>query len=96
MHAPHTGDVVKISSLKESYYAGEFTGGRRFVAPVAAAAERTPQVSAAQAVEHRAEADAVRIAQAALDEDAAAVRNPNTALFRALERQERGKGSPAG
>jgi hypothetical protein len=29
LHAPHTGDVVKISSLKEPYYAREFTGGRR-------------------------------------------------------------------
>src|SRR3954449_6389874 len=28
--APHTGDVVKISSLKEPYYAQQFTGGRRF------------------------------------------------------------------
>ena len=30
IHAPHTGDVVKISSLNESYYADQFTGGRRF------------------------------------------------------------------
>ena len=30
IHAPHTGDVVKISSLKESYYAEQFAGGRRF------------------------------------------------------------------
>lgn len=29
IHAPHTGDVVKISSLNESYYAGEFCGARR-------------------------------------------------------------------
>jgi murein DD-endopeptidase MepM/ murein hydrolase activator NlpD len=31
LHAPHTGDVVKISSLNESYYAGQFAGGRRVV-----------------------------------------------------------------
>ena len=49
IHAPHTGDVVKISSLNESYYAQQFDGGRRLdtaagaaepaaAAPVAAAA----------------------------------------------------------
>jgi cell wall-associated NlpC family hydrolase len=29
IHAPHTGDVVKISSLKESYYAGAYSEARR-------------------------------------------------------------------
>jgi peptidoglycan DL-endopeptidase CwlO len=29
VHAPHTGDVVKISSLDESWYASTFDGGRR-------------------------------------------------------------------
>jgi hypothetical protein len=29
IHAPHTGDVVKISSLTDSYYMGRFMGGRR-------------------------------------------------------------------
>jgi cell wall-associated NlpC family hydrolase len=29
LHAPHTGDVVKISSLSDSYYASQFAGGRR-------------------------------------------------------------------
>ena len=29
LHAPHTGDSVKISSLRESYYAGQFAGARR-------------------------------------------------------------------
>ena len=29
LHAPHTGDVVKISSLNDSYYAHQFAGGRR-------------------------------------------------------------------
>lgn len=29
IHAPHTGDVVKISSLNEPYYAQQFAGGRR-------------------------------------------------------------------
>jgi cell wall-associated NlpC family hydrolase len=29
IHAPHTGDVVKISSLSESWYAGTYAGARR-------------------------------------------------------------------
>ncbi len=29
LHAPHTGDVVKISSLDDAYYAEQFAGGRR-------------------------------------------------------------------
>jgi cell wall-associated NlpC family hydrolase len=29
IHAPHTGDVVKISSLSESWYAGTYVGARR-------------------------------------------------------------------
>lgn len=31
IHAPHTGDVIKISSLSEPYYAGQFAGGRRVI-----------------------------------------------------------------
>jgi cell wall-associated NlpC family hydrolase len=30
LHAPHTGDVVKISSLSDPYYAQQFAGGSRF------------------------------------------------------------------
>src|SRR5262245_37210634 len=37
IHAPHTGDVVKVSSLNERYYAEQFTGGRRFAQAVAGA-----------------------------------------------------------
>lgn len=29
IHAPHTGDVIKISSLNDAYYAKQFAGGRR-------------------------------------------------------------------
>jgi cell wall-associated NlpC family hydrolase len=99
IHAPHTGDVVKVSSLKDSYYAREFTGGRRFDAAGTGGAHnlegaQASAARAAQAAEQRAQAEAIRIAQAALDSDAAAVHNPNTALFRALVRQERGKGDP--
>ena len=31
IHAPHTGDVVKISSLSESYYAANWVGARRVI-----------------------------------------------------------------
>jgi len=31
VHAPHTGDVVKISSLDESWYASSFVGARRIL-----------------------------------------------------------------
>jgi cell wall-associated NlpC family hydrolase len=30
VHAPHTGDVVKISSLSESWYAATYVGARRY------------------------------------------------------------------
>jgi peptidoglycan DL-endopeptidase CwlO len=30
VHAPHTGDVVKISSLSESWYASTYAGARRY------------------------------------------------------------------
>jgi cell wall-associated NlpC family hydrolase len=29
IHAPHTGDVVKISSLSDSWYASTWVGARR-------------------------------------------------------------------
>jgi cell wall-associated NlpC family hydrolase len=29
IHAPHTGDVVKISSLNDSWYAATYVGARR-------------------------------------------------------------------
>ena len=31
IHSPHTGDVVKISSLGEAYYAGSYVGARRIL-----------------------------------------------------------------
>jgi hypothetical protein len=30
VHAPHTGDVIKVSSLGDPYYAGQYAGARRF------------------------------------------------------------------
>ena len=32
VHAPHTGDVVKISDISTGYYRRQFAGGRRYVA----------------------------------------------------------------
>ena len=29
IHAPHTGDVVRVSSLSESWYAATYVGARR-------------------------------------------------------------------
>ena len=31
IHAPHTGDVVKVSSLSESWYAATYVGARRIL-----------------------------------------------------------------
>jgi cell wall-associated NlpC family hydrolase len=31
VHAPHTGDVVKISSLDESWYSATYVGARRIL-----------------------------------------------------------------
>jgi cell wall-associated NlpC family hydrolase len=31
VHAPHTGDVVKISSMSDSWYAGSYVGARRIL-----------------------------------------------------------------
>jgi cell wall-associated NlpC family hydrolase len=105
--SPHTGDVVKIDSLKEPYYAQQFAGGRRFdhasAAPVqanaasanaaSANAASANAASAADARANAASAQAVREAQAALDRDAAEVARPGTALHQALQRQESGKGN---
>jgi hypothetical protein len=76
LHAPHTGDVVKESSLDEPYYAQQFAGGRRFDASPAGAPEAIPAPAAVQA------------AGAALVRDAAEVRNPHSMIFRALSKQE--------
>ncbi len=74
LHAPHTGDVVKVSSLDEPYYAQQFTGGRRFDTTPAGGPGASPA--------------AVNAAGVSLARDAAAVRNPTTLVFKALSRQE--------
>jgi hypothetical protein len=74
--APHTGDVVKVDSLKEPYYAQQFAGGRRFDATPVGAPAATPAPAAVDA------------AGAALTRDAAAVKNPHSMIFKALSKQE--------
>jgi cell wall-associated NlpC family hydrolase len=86
IQAPHTGDVVKTSSLKEPYYAEQFTGGRRFdlTAPSvrgAAAASGMPSVDPAAAGD----------AEAALLRDAAEAQRPGTLMFEAVRAQELSK-----
>jgi cell wall-associated NlpC family hydrolase len=100
LHAPHTGDVVKISSLKESYYAQQFAGGRRFDHAVSSG--RDVQVAGVSAsggsarvaggfdrgAQAQAEAQAAQLARAALERDAAEVARSNSLLFMALSQQE--------
>jgi hypothetical protein len=76
LHAPHTGDVVKESSLDEPYYAQQFAGGRRFDATPVGAPEAVPSPAAVDA------------AGAALVRDAAEVKNPHSMIFKALTKQE--------
>ena len=101
IHSPHTGDVVKISSLNEPHYAREFAGGRRMDSAVdgqarASSMDAEPDRPRARPSSRAGQAHtrAVRAAHRALERDAAEVHRPNTRLFRALERQERGKGTP--
>jgi hypothetical protein len=76
IHAPHTGDVVKISSLDEPYYAQQFAGGRRFDPAGSAPAPDPTEVAKAQA--HVAV-------------DAAEVRRHDSLLFKAITAQEAAK-----
>jgi len=91
LHAPRTGDVVKVSSLDEPYFAQRFTGARRFDAatdaggepsaaadPRAAAASRTPAVDRAE----------VASAERAAMRDAAEAGRRDSMLFMAVQRQE--------
>ncbi|MBO9534070.1 MAG: C40 family peptidase [Solirubrobacteraceae bacterium] len=79
IHAPHTGDVVKISRLSEPYYRQQFAGGRRFD-------QSAPALSAAPAPA-AAPAD-LQVAERQQVADAEAVQNPDTLVFKALSRQE--------
>ena len=96
LHAPHTGDVVKVSSLDEPYYKAQFTGGRRFDQPATAAgAVPAPAAPAAPAVAVAPAAAApvidpvaVADAQAAVARDAAEARQSGSGLFKAIATQE--------
>ena len=96
LHAPHTGDVVKVSSLDEPYYKEQFAGGRRFdqAAGVAAAppAAGAPQAVAAAAVAPPAapapDPNAVAQAQAHVAREAADARRNNSQIFMAITAQE--------
>jgi hypothetical protein len=81
IHAPSTGDVVKVSSLNESYFKSEYAGARRIdlsgAAPVA-------QASAAPPID---QADVAK-AHAAVARDAAEARRGNSAVFMAVKAQE--------
>jgi cell wall-associated NlpC family hydrolase len=83
LHAPHTGDVVKVSKLSEPYYAKEFAGGRRFARAGRAFAEAT----AARRPEGAPERS-VRAAMAAIQRDADEAAQPGTRLYQAVRAQE--------
>ena len=91
LHAPSTGDVVKVSSLDEPYFSGQFAGGRRFDAgaPVAAAPAGAP-VAAVAAAAPAAAIDPTEVAkaQAAVARDAAEVRRDNSQLFQAITAEQ--------
>jgi NlpC/P60 family len=87
VESPHTGADVRVSSLKESYYAQQFTGGRRFDRAVAGAQQAAAAAPRAHAFRSTEDA-AARLAQAALERDAAEVGRSNSELFKALVKQE--------
>ena len=86
LHAPKTGDVVKVASLKESYFSSNYAGAKRFdnAAPVAAAPEAAAAAAAAPAIDPKAVAEA----QAAVARDAAEVNRNGSGLFMAVKAQE--------
>jgi cell wall-associated NlpC family hydrolase len=94
IHAPHTGDVVKTSSLDEPYYKAQFAGGRRFAqGPAVAAPAPAPEAAAPGAAAPAAAAAAVNpadvaAAQAAVARDAAEAAQPDSGLFKAISVQE--------
>ena len=91
LHAPKTGDVVKVASLKESYFSSNYAGGRRFDTsePVAgAAAAAAPAAPAVAAAAPAIDPKAVAEAQAAVARDAAEVNRQGSGLFMAIKSQE--------
>ena len=94
LHAPHTGDVVKVSSLDEPYYKAQFTGGRRFDTTAGAA----PAAPARARRRRRRVADpaAVAAARAAVERDAAAARISRQRRLQGDHRAGGGEGEGAG
>jgi cell wall-associated NlpC family hydrolase len=91
IHAPRTGDVVKVASLDEPYFAQNYTGARRFdESGPAAAAPTAPAAPAPAAVAAPAAPDPTTVAkaQAAVARDAAEVRRNDSLLFTAVKAQE--------
>jgi hypothetical protein len=88
LHAPRTGDVVKVASLDEPYYNARFTGGRRFDDAAAAVAPRVPATPVAAPAAPTLDPLAVASAQAAVARDAAEARRKNSGLFKAIAAQE--------
>src|SRR4051794_18202231 len=89
LHAPKTGDVVKAPSLRDSYFAQNFAGGRRCDHGAAVAAAVAPAADgAAPAAAAAIDPKAVAEAQAAVARDAAEVRRHNSGLFMAVKGPE--------
>ena len=90
LHAPKTGDVVKVASLSDSYFSQNFAGGRRFdEASGAAGAAAVPAAPVAgAAATPPIDPKAVAEAQAAVARDAAEVNRANSGLFMAVKAQE--------
>ncbi|HEY7077789.1 MAG TPA: C40 family peptidase [Solirubrobacteraceae bacterium] len=83
IHAPHTGDVVKISSLNEPYFAQQYAGARRVVSGGVADAVRAVAASAPAPP-----AGAEQAAAPAADQVAGAPARSDTAAFEAIAKQE--------
>jgi cell wall-associated NlpC family hydrolase len=77
LHAPHTGDVVKIANLDDPWFVQHFAGGRRF-----------DQAAATAAAPSAVDPTEVANAHAAVARDAAEVQRPGTLLFHAVKAQE--------
>jgi cell wall-associated NlpC family hydrolase len=86
LHAPHTGDVVRVASLDDPWFVEHFAGGRRFDQGATAAAAAAPALAAAPPP--AVDPAEVASAHAAVARDAAEVQRPGTLLFHAVKAQE--------
>ena len=88
LHAPKTGDVVKVASLNDSYFSQNFAGGRRFDEASGAAGAPPPPLRPPRRLRRAIDPKAVAEAQAAVARDAAEVKRTNSGLFMAVKAQE--------